>query len=114
MRTVAVAVVSLAVGVAVGVAFGPTRTQTEYQTVVQQTVMPAMGSAVTWEEAQAWQTPISDSLVDWEQVERETDCLWEFLQDHFGRDITLDRVLAAGYWTGELGGACALTGDTDG
>lgn len=58
-------------------------------------------------------TPIADSLVDWEELERQTDCLWVYLQAHFGHDITLDRVLAAGYWTDELGGACAVIGEDD-
>jgi hypothetical protein len=56
-------------------------------------------------------TPILDSLLteeDWERIDRESDCLFEFLQLHVGWDITLDAVLAGGYWTDTLGGACLV------
>jgi hypothetical protein len=59
------------------------------------------------------ETPIADALVDWDEVDRQTDCLWVFLQDHFGHDITLERVLAAAAWTDELGGACLVIGEDD-
>jgi hypothetical protein len=51
--------------------------------------------------------------VDWTDFEKETDCLWEFLQAHVGYNITLDAVLAAGYWTDILGGACKVMEDID-
>lgn len=56
-------------------------------------------------------TPILDSFLtdeDWDRIDRESDCLFEFLQLHVGWDITLDAVLAAGYWTDILGGACLV------
>jgi len=61
-------------------------------------------------------TPILDSLLtdeDWERIDRESDCLFLFLQHHVGYDITLDAVLAAGYWTDILGGACKVIGEDD-
>jgi hypothetical protein len=71
---------------------------THYETIVREV-----------EVKQEWvDTPIADSLVDWNEVDRQTDCLWEFLQSHVGYDITLDAVLAAGYWTDILGGACEV------
>ena len=58
-------------------------------------------------------TPFADSLVDFDEVERQTDCLWVILQDTFGHDITMERVTAAALWTHELGGACAVIGEDD-
>jgi hypothetical protein len=52
-------------------------------------------------------TPFADSLVDWDRVEAETDCLWEFLQRH-GIELTLSNVLTAGDWVDMHGGACAM------
>jgi hypothetical protein len=71
---------------------------TEYKTVVQEVEI----------EREWVDTPILDSLVDWDEVDRQTDCLWEFLQLNVGHNITLDAVLAAGYWTDILGGACEV------
>jgi len=77
---------------------------TNYETVVREV-----------DRYQEWvDTPILDSLVDWDEIDRQTDCLWEFLQAHVGYDITLDAVLAAGYWTDILGGACRVIGEDDG
>ena len=59
------------------------------------------------------QTPFADSLVDWDEHHRQTDCLWVILQDQFGHDITMERVTAAALWTHELGGACHLIGEDD-
>ena len=58
-------------------------------------------------------TPFADSLVDFDALERETDCLWVILQEQFGWDITMERVTAAALWTHELGGACAVIGEDD-
>jgi len=58
-------------------------------------------------------TPYADSLVDFDALERDTDCLWVILQDHFGYDITMERVTAAALWTHELGGACAAIGEDE-
>jgi hypothetical protein len=52
-------------------------------------------------------TPIVDRLVDWEQVDRDSDCLWDFLQQH-RIEITLANVITAGDWTDMHGGACAM------
>jgi hypothetical protein len=66
-----------------------------------------------WERALEVETPLVDELVDWDEVDRQTECLWVFLTDHFGRDLTMDRVLAAGAWTDALGGACLVIGEDD-
>ena len=58
-------------------------------------------------------TPLADALVDWEALERDTDCLWVILQEQFGHEITMERVTAAALWTHELGGACAVIGEDD-
>jgi len=99
-----------AAGVAVGGLLGwlavPETVTTETETVVLTTPMPAMSA---FEEAQSWETPIADALVDWEQVERDTDCLWELLQEA-QVEITLEVVLAFGTWADAQGGPCVMTG----
>ena len=60
------------------------------------------------------QTPYADSLVDWDEHNRQTDCLWVILQEQFGHEITMERVAAAALWMHELGGACHLIGEDDG
>jgi hypothetical protein len=74
---------------------------THYETVVKEVEV----------QPERVDTPILDSLLtdeDWERIDRESDCLFEFLQLHVGWDITLDAVLAGGYWTDTLGGACLV------
>jgi hypothetical protein len=92
----------LALGMVAGWYLTPTEVQTEvrYETTVLE--VPAVHERED--------TPLADALVDWDEVDRQTDCLWTFLQDHFGYDLTLERVLYAGWWTDELGGACAVIG----
>jgi hypothetical protein len=58
------------------------------------------------------ETPYADSLVDWLEHDRQTECLWRLLQDT-GVELTADVVLAAGVWTDALGGACQVIGDDD-
>jgi len=58
------------------------------------------------------ETPIADSLVDWDEHERQSKCLWVFLQDS-GVELTLNTVIAAGDWTDALGGACKVIGEDD-
>jgi len=56
-------------------------------------------------------TPILDSLLsetDMAEIERQSDCLFEWLREQVGWDITLEVVVAGGYWTDTLGGACAV------
>lgn len=60
----------------------------------------------------AVETPIADSLVDWDQLDRDNDCLFEFLQAE-QVPITLEVVWAAGYWADALGGPCVLIGEHD-
>jgi hypothetical protein len=113
VRSLPVAVASLTVGIVVGGMLAPTRTAVEYETVVKQVPLPTMGTAPTWQEALDWETPVADSLVDLDEVDRQTECLWVFLTDHFGNDLTMDRVLAAGAWVDSIGGACAVIGQDD-
>ena len=76
---------------------------TEYETIVREV-----------EYKPEWvETPILDSLVDFDEVDRQSDCLFEFLRSHVGYDITLERVLAAAEWTDSLGGACLVIGVDD-
>jgi hypothetical protein len=74
-------------------------------------VVPA-ASQPSWDEALEWETPVIDALVDWDEVDRQTDCLWDFLQAS-GVEITLQTVVAAGAWTDALGGACLVIGEDD-
>jgi hypothetical protein len=57
-------------------------------------------------------TPVADALVDWDEVDRQTDCLWVLLQRE-QVEITLEVVIAAGVWTDALGGACRVIGEDD-
>jgi hypothetical protein len=52
-------------------------------------------------------TPFADSLVDWVEHDRQSKCLWEFLEAH-DVELTLATVVAAGDWTDALGGACLV------
>ena len=74
----------------------------EYETIVRHVeVQPE------WES-----TPILDSLVDWEEHERQDECLWVFIQQQ-ELDITLYNVILAGEWADANGGACLLIGEDD-
>lgn len=59
-----------------------------------------------------YSTPILDSLVDWDEHERQSECLWEYLQST-GLEITMRNVMAAGEWADVNGGACLLIGVDD-
>ena len=69
----------------------------------------------TWADMAEIETPVIDSLfltdAEIEEIERQSDCLFDWLTEQVGWDITLERVLAAGYWTDALGGACYLMGE---
>jgi hypothetical protein len=56
------------------------------------------------------ETPYADSLVDWDEHDRQEQCLWRLLQDS-GVELTFEVVMAAGVWTDALGGACLVIGD---
>jgi hypothetical protein len=58
------------------------------------------------------ETPYADSLVDVDEAERQGACLWEWMRGQ-EVELTLESVLAAGYWTDTLGGACYLIGEDD-
>ena len=107
---VAAAVVAVVLAFAAGWTFRPMPApQVDFQVVVRTVPLPTMRTAPTWAEALEWDTPVVDELVRWDEVERQTDCLWEFLK---ARDveITLEAVLAASEWTDMLGGACEVMG----
>ena len=80
-----------------------------YETVV---VTQVAAEQSEWEQALEVETPLADALVDWVEVERQTDCLWEFMSQA-GVELTLEVVLAAGTWTDALGGACLVIGEDD-
>jgi hypothetical protein len=80
--------------------------ETAWQTVV---VLERVEVAVV---AEVVETPFADSLVDWVEVDRQTDCLWTFLQEH-EIELTLANVITAGDWTDMHGGACAMIGEDD-
>lgn len=50
-----------------------------------------------------------DDQIDWDEFDRDNDCLFEFLQAE-QVPITLEVVWAAGYWADALGGPCVLIG----
>jgi hypothetical protein len=58
------------------------------------------------------ETPFADSLIDWDEQERQSDCLWTFMQDS-ELELTLEMVWAAGEVADALGGACYLIGEDD-
>ena len=83
------------------------------ETVTEYEVIVVREPALKQEPAD---TPTLDSLMtdeDWERIDRESDCLFDYLQLHVGWDITLDAVLAAGYWTDVLGGPCTVMEELD-
>jgi hypothetical protein len=57
-------------------------------------------------------TPILNSMVDWEEQERQEECLWVMIQE-LGLDVTGRNVFAAGEWADINGGACLLIGEDD-
>jgi hypothetical protein len=75
--------------------------------VVERPVTP------TWQEAETWQTPVIDSLFtdeEWAELDRQSDCLFDWLREQVGWEITVERVIAAGHWLDSLGGACEVMG----
>lgn len=79
-----------------------TEIETVYETFVQEVEV----------EREIASTAILDGLVDWDEVERQNECLWLFLQES-EVELTLQSVWAAGEWTDALGGACAVIGEDD-
>lgn len=57
-------------------------------------------------------TPVADSMVDVVEAERQGECLWVWMREQ-QVEFTLESVMAAGYWTDALGGACYLIGEDD-
>jgi hypothetical protein len=55
-------------------------------------------------------TPVIDSMIDWDEVDRQNDCLWLYLKE-LGWDITLENVMLVGDWADANGGACLLIGE---
>lgn len=80
---------------------------TEYETIVQEIEIEIQPEWVD--------TPIADSLVkDWDEIDRQSNCLFEYLRQHLGYEITLEAVLYAGAWLDILGGPCEVIGGEDG
>ena len=82
--------------------------------IVYETVVREIHVSPTFEDVML--TPAIDSLIsdeEWAELDRQSDCLYEFLREHVGYEITLDAVVAAGYWTDVLGGACLVIGEDD-
>jgi len=94
--------VGLLAGVVIGwmAAPGPALV-TEYQIVHREvTSVP--------EPVHEWQpTPYADSLVDWEQQDRDEQCLWDLLQAG-GWDITYSNVVTLSDWARMNGGPCRM------
>ena len=70
----------------------------------------------TWSEVESVGTPVIDSMIEeewFEESQRQSDCLFDYLRMHVGYEITVERVLAAGLWTDSLGGACLVMGVDD-
>ncbi len=80
---------------------------THYETVVRY-------ETVVKEEPRPEQvdTPIADSLVDWDSFDLENECLWAFLllQEI---ELTMNNIVTTGDWADMNGGACALMGGDD-
>lgn len=100
-------VLSVLTGVAVGwhIAIRPQPAQV--------TMVVDMPVTRTYEDYVLEGTPYVDGLIEadeWDRLEAEGECLWEYLVEHVGRDMTLEAVWAAGIWTDQLGGACAAIG----
>lgn len=92
---------------AVAVAFWP-EPQVEYRVEVVERVTYA-----SWDDVAAIETPAIDSMMDdgWlEESERQSDCLFDWLQAEVGYEITLERVLGASMWLDSLGGPCEVMG----
>ena len=80
---------------------------TEYETIIK-----IVEVKPEWKE-----TPVIDSLMDegWEEEsQRQSDCLFEYLRQQLGYEITLEAVLYAGAWLDILGGPCEVIGGEDG
>jgi hypothetical protein len=57
-------------------------------------------------------TPVIDSMIDWEEQDRQNECLWHYLKQ-LEWEITFDNVILAGSWADANGGACLLIGEDD-
>ena len=55
-------------------------------------------------------TPVIDSMIDWDEQDRQNDCLWFYLKQ-LGWEITFENVILAGSWADANGGACLLIGE---
>jgi hypothetical protein len=95
-----------AAGFVVGLAFGwhATVPTVHQELVTEVRTVPAIMPAMAGEPAP---NPDVDLLIDWDEVDRQTECLWRFLQQH-RIEITLANVITAGDWTDMHGGACAM------
>jgi hypothetical protein len=58
------------------------------------------------------ETPYADSLVDWVEQERQSDCLWVLLEE-LGVELTFANVVTVSDWADLHGGPCAMIGEDD-
>ena len=74
----------------------------EYETIIDKVYTPGERTS----------TPLIDSMINWDDFDRQTECLWQLLQER-ELEITYDIVIAAGIWSDANGGACAMIGEND-
>jgi hypothetical protein len=74
----------------------------EYETIIDKVYIPGERAS----------TPLIDSMIDWDDFDRQTECLWQLLQER-ELEITYDIVIAAGICSDANGGACAMIGEKD-
>lgn len=79
---------------------------------VERTQLVVRGVPMETPDAGPVPTPILDSLIDWEEQDRQSLCLYEFMLES-GLEFTLESVWAAGDLTDALGGACLVIGEDD-
>ena len=101
--------VRIALGVVLLVAFGWAVDRAAASRTADRTVFEVVVREVDVQPESPWWI---DELVDFDEVDRQSECLWEFLKDA-GVEITFRNVWTAGEWTDALGGACLVIGEDD-
>jgi len=105
IRNVAVALAGLSCGWALATVMQEEPApQVHYQVVVRTVEVDV--------EPQPEPEPLTEVSLDADEYERETECLWEFMQKH-ELDMDVGMVWAATEATRMFGGACYLMGDED-
>ena len=107
VRTVAVAAAGLVAGWALA-----TVTQEEPAAQTAHQVIVRTVEVEVEREPEPEPEPLAEVGMSVEEYERETECLWEFMQKH-DLEMSPGMVLAATESTRMFGGACYLMGDDD-